>query len=119
MSTRPQLTTYVPLRNPTPDYTHVEVAAFYSDGGTNWVSGNRNPKGFAVSLRGVKRDPDGTTSFMMFTGWSKAFLVKPATRFSRATLVKIWAALSPTQMAALFEANDTDGLRKLFEPLAA
>lgn len=122
MANAQRLTERFPLANPTDEYSHIEVEVFFSRGGINYISGDRNPKGYALSFRGVMVK-DGAVSFMMFTGWNRAFVLQPAERFNARTLAKLRAQLDLPALVALFEAKNYDALRETlratFAPVAA
>lgn len=121
MKNAQRVTEQIPMANPTDEFTHIEVDLFFSRGGVNYLSGNQNPKGYAISFRAVKVEKTqwgSSTSFMMFGGWDRAFLLQNATRFNAKALAMLKAALDFTKLAALFETKDYDKLRESLRTLS-
>ena len=63
---------------------YVRVDVYYSKGGTNYFTGNSDPRGYWFSARVITDNGDGCYSFIITQGYRK--FIKEAARFSASTL---------------------------------
>lgn len=96
--------------------THVRVEVYYDEGGTNFLSGQNNSRGYYASARSVTLK-DGCVSFVMFKG-IKTF-IEGAGRYNAKKLATIAAAFrSDPRRLKLIESVLREEGRELETPLA-
>lgn len=71
------------LAKPTEEFNAITVDVSHSQGGMNYYNGKQNPKGHIYSLRPVKVNNNGSTSYMMFDGKSFADVLDNSARMNK------------------------------------
>src|SRR4051812_27427898 len=100
MSNQRSIEHYVPAEFPasaglTNGENAVHVSVSYSEGGSNYFTGGQTPRGYHVSVSGVKRE-NGCTAFIIGGGgFGRRYFIAPATRFNAKTLAAVNAAVLP------------------------
>lgn len=111
-----RIKTQLPRTGPgmTDNANTVELDVYYAEGGLNYFSGGREPRGIYVSALPVEVRREGdftTTSFMVGTNGGFRVLVKPLPRFNNKVLAEAAATLAPSadRVADLLAAGDRSG----------